>query len=94
MAWSTGIAFGFLVISFTLGYWFGTKCVAGAEGCLTSTANQNTYSAGDALLIVFSLVMPSLNFNQIIISIEKLVLGVNAGLNIFALIDETPKIKS
>lgn len=72
MSFNVALSYLLLLLTFTLGYWFGTKCVTGSEGCLTSYSGGTVYSAGNALLIIFSLVIPAVNLNQLIVSFEKI----------------------
>lgn len=61
---------------------------------MTSEKEHNRYKPGDAILILFSLVVPAMSFNQVIISFERLNEGMTAAGRIFSIIDRKPLIES
>ena len=65
----------------------------GTENCPQEVANQ-TYTAGDVLVIFFSIVMASFNLSQINPALKKIAEGRQAGARIYEVIDREPAIKN
>lgn len=90
-----GIASIFFVMlaSYSLGFWYGSKCILSTNDCPYSVSKQN-YTAGDVLVIFFSVVMAGFNLSQLTPAFEKIASGRQAAARIFAIIDREPLIKN
>ena len=73
-----GVLFFSILSSYALGFWFGSLCVEGHSGCL----NQ-TYSAGDVLIVFFSVLMAGFQLSQLTPAIKKISEGRVAAKRIF-----------
>jgi ATP-binding cassette subfamily B (MDR/TAP) protein 1 len=93
-----GIGLGALFLtmlwSYGLGFWFGSHCVEDTSSCPSSLNGGSAYSAGDVLVIFFSILMAGFNLSQLTPSIKKIAEGQSAGARIFAIIDRQPLIMS
>ena len=89
-----GTLFGFMFMSYSLGFWFGSNCVEGTETCPKSLNGGNVYSAGDVLAIFFSILTAGFNFTQLTPAIKKISEGRSAAARIFKIIDRKPLITS
>ncbi len=56
--------------------------------------SRQTYTAGDVLVVFFSILMSGFNFSQLTPSLEKIAQGRQAAARIFQIIDREPKIKN
>ena len=90
-----GIATVFFInlASYSLGFWYGSRCVIGTDDCPKDVSDQ-TYTAGDVLVVFFSIVMASFNLSQINPALKKIAEGRQAGARIFDVIDREPGIKN
>jgi ATP-binding cassette subfamily B (MDR/TAP) protein 1 len=90
-----GIASIFFVMlaSYSLGFWYGSKCILSTKDCPYSVSNQH-YTAGDVLVVFFSVVMAGFNLSQLTPAFEKIAKGRQAASRIFAIIDREPLIKN
>lgn len=90
-----GIASFFFVMlsSYALGFWYGSRCVMGASNCPVSVTG-GLYTAGDVLVVFFSIVMGGMNLSQLTPAFKKISEGRQAGARIFEVIDREPLIKN
>jgi ATP-binding cassette, subfamily B (MDR/TAP), member 1 len=89
-----GSLFGFMLFSYGLGFWFGSNCVEDTNSCPSSLNHGSKYSAGDVLVIFFSILMPGFNLTQLTPAIKKMSEGRTAAARIFKIIDRQPAIVS
>ena len=82
-----------MLSSYSLGFWYGSKCVTGGEGC-TEEVSGKIYSAGDVLVVFFSIVMAGFNLSQLTPALKKISEGKQAAARIYKIIDREPQIKS
>jgi hypothetical protein len=68
-----GIAGIFFVMlaSYSLGFWYGSKCILGTNDCPQSVSKQS-YTAGNVLVIFFSIVMGGFNLSQLTPAFKKI----------------------
>lgn len=90
-----GIASIFFVMlaSYSLGFWYGSRCVMQADNCSPSVARQ-VYSTGDVLVVFFSVLMAGFNLTQLTPAFKKIAEGKLAAARIFAILDREPLIKN
>lgn len=63
-----GSLFCVMLMSYSLGFWYGSHCVE-----VTSVCNSGqTYTAGDVLVVFFSILMAGFNFSQLTPSLKKI----------------------
>lgn len=74
------------IASYALGFWYGSRCVIEASNCSRDVSNQD-YSAGDVVVVFFSVVMGGFTLTQLTPSFKKITQGRQAGARIFQLID-------
>ena len=69
-----GIAsiFFVMIASYSLGFWYGSKCILGNENCPSSVSKQ-TYTAGSVLVVFFSIVMGGFNLSQLTPAFKKII---------------------
>lgn len=79
--------------SYALGFWYGSKCVIGADNCILND-DMKRYTAGDVLVVFFSVLMAGFNLTQLGPSMEKIAQGKNAAARIFGILDREPEIRS
>ena len=60
-----------MLSSYALGFWYGSNCVEGNSNCSSRVSGQN-YSAGDVLVIFFSILMAGFNLSQLTPSMKKI----------------------
>jgi len=60
-----GILFFAMLASYALGFWFGSKCVEGSGSCLNGDPGVTKYTAGDVLIVFFSILMAGFQLSQI-----------------------------
>ena len=65
----------------------------GAENCPLDLIDER-YTAGDVLVVFFSVLMAGFNLTQLGPSMEKIAQGKNAAARIFGILDREPEIKS
>jgi hypothetical protein len=56
-----GSMFAVMLLSYSLGFWYGSHCVEGTSVCNSG----QTYTAGDVLVVFFSILMAGFNFSQL-----------------------------
>lgn len=78
-----------MIASYALGFWYGSKCIIGADNC----PNQN-YTAGEVLIVFFAIVIVGFNLSQLTPAFKKIAEGRQAAARIFAVIDRDPLIKN
>ena len=71
-----------MLASYALGFWFGSNCVEGSSVC-----RSYKYTAGDVLIVFFSILMAGFNFTQLTPAIKKIAEGRVAAYRIFEIID-------
>lgn len=90
--WS-GLGIGFIYFimlsAYSLGFWFGSKMVAEGE----RNPDNTTYSAGEVLVVFFSILTGGFNISQITPCMKKFAEGQQAAAKIFAVIDREPLIR-
>lgn len=89
-----GSLFGFMLCSYGLGFWYGSHCVEDTSSCPSRYNNGNAYSAGDVLVIFFSILMAGFNFTQLTPAIKKMSEGRSAAARIYKIVDRQPLITS
>ena len=83
-----------MLASYALGFWFGSKCVEGSSSCLNGNAGDTKYTAGDVLIVFFSVLMAGFQLSQMSPAVEKITEGITAGTRIFKVLDREPLVKS
>ena len=78
-----------MLSSYSLGFWFGSKMVA--EGELNP--DNTTYSAGEVIVVFFSILTGGFNISQITPCMKKFAEGQTAAAKIFAVMDREPLIQ-
>lgn len=88
-----GIAGIFFVMlaSYSLGFWYGSRCVLQAENC---QAGGQIYTTGDVLVVFFSILMAGFNLGQLSPAFKKIAEGKQAAARIYQVIDRVPLISS
>jgi hypothetical protein len=71
-----------MLSSYALGFWYGSNCVEGTESCSPSISKQN-YTAGDVLVVFFSILMAGFNLSQLTPSMKKIGEGRQAAARIY-----------
>lgn len=82
-----------MLASYALGFWYGSKCILNTENCPQNVSKQD-YSAGDVLVVFFSVVMGGFNISQLTPAFKKISEGRQAAARIFEVIDREPMIKN
>lgn len=89
--WS-GIGIGFvyfvMLAAYSLGFWYGSTRVSEGE----VNPDGSTYSAGEVLVVFFSILTGGFNISQITPCMKKFAEGQQAAAKIFAVIDREPLI--
>lgn len=88
-----GLIFFVMLSSYALGFWYGSRCVIGADNCPISII-VNRYTPGDVLVVFFSVLIAGWYLTQVGPSLEKITQGRNAASRIFAILDRVPKIRN
>ena len=90
-----GIGGIFLVMlaSYSLGFWYGSRCILNTSNCPSDISRQK-YTAGDVLVVFFSVVMAGFNLSQLTPAFKKIVEGQQAAARIYHIIDREPLIKN
>lgn len=83
-----------MLSSYALGFWFGSHCVEGSSRCPPDLNGGQKYTAGDVLIVFFSILMAGFNFTQLTPAIQKISEGRVAATRIFKIIDRVPAISS
>jgi hypothetical protein len=60
-----------MLASYSLGFWYGSRCVMGADNCHPDVSRQH-YTAGDVLVVFFSVVMGGFNLSQLTPAFKKI----------------------
>ena len=89
-----GVLFFAMLASYALGFWFGSHCVEGTSVCPPEWNKGNKYTAGDVLIVFFSILMAGFNLSQLAPSMKKISEGRVAAARIFKILDREPEIKS
>lgn len=63
-----GLMFFAMLASYALGFWFGSYCAQGTTRCLNE---GNAYSAGDVVVVFFTILIAGFNFTQLTPAIKK-----------------------
>jgi hypothetical protein len=66
-----GLLFFVMLASYSLGFWYGSHCVEGTSSCPPNISGQ-TYTAGDVLVIFFSILMAGFNLSQVTPAMKKI----------------------
>ena len=64
-----GIIHFAMLASYALGFWFGSYCAEGTSRCLNE---GNPYSAGDVIVVFFTVLVAGFNSTQLAPSIKKI----------------------
>jgi ATP-binding cassette subfamily B (MDR/TAP) protein 1 len=91
---SNGFSLASIILCFALTFWYGSECVKDSDICPAKFNQGSSLSAGDVLLIFYSLVLPAINLSQLTPSAQKIAEGRKAAARIFSVIDRTPAIES
>jgi len=78
-----GSMFCVMLMSYSLGFWYGSHCVEVDNVC----SSGQTYTAGDVLVVFFSILMAGFNFSQMTPALKKIAEGRQAAARIFTIID-------
>lgn len=89
-----GLLFFTMLSSYSLGFWYGSHCVEGTNVCPPRLNNGNVYTAGDVLIVFFTILMAGFNFTQLTPAVKKISEGRVAAHRIFKIIDRRPLISS
>jgi ATP-binding cassette subfamily B (MDR/TAP) protein 1 len=83
-----GIAGIFFVMlaSYSLGFWYGSRCVLNTKDCPESVSKQQ-YTTGNVLVVFFSIIMGGFNLSQLTPAFKKISEGRQAAARIYAIID-------
>jgi hypothetical protein len=60
-----------MLASYSFGFWYGSKCILNTNDCPSSVAKQ-TYTAGDVLVVFFSVLMAGFNLSQLTPAFKKI----------------------
>ena len=80
-----GTLFFAMLTTYSLGFWFGSHCVQGSSVCMNDANSR--YTAGDTLVIFFSILMAGFNFSQVTPALKKIAEGRIAAARIYKIID-------
>ena len=83
-----GVFFAMLAC-YALGFWYGSKLVHDKVHNM-----GEPYTAGDVLIVFFSILMGGLELSQVTPCLKKFAEGQSAAGKIFSIIDRVPKIIS
>lgn len=67
-----GAMFFSMLISYSLGFWFGSNCVEGNSSCPPEWNGGNKYTAGTVLVVFFSILMAGFNLSQMTPALQKI----------------------
>ena len=82
-----GSLFFVMLAAYALGFWFGSKCIIGADNCPKQFHPDDGYTAGAVMTIFFSLLMAGFNMNQLGPALKSMTLGKQAAARIFPILD-------
>lgn len=88
-----GVLFFSILVSYALGFWYGSTCVEGTDSCPPHLNGGNKYTAGDVLTVFFSVLMGGFNLTQLTPAFKKIAEGRVAAVRIFKVIDREPLIQ-
>jgi len=71
-----------MLASYSLGFWYGSKCILNTNDCPSDVSKQN-YTAGNVLVVFFSVVMAGFNLSQLTPAFRKISEGRQAAARIF-----------
>ena len=80
-----------MLASYSLGFWFGSRCILNTENCPAGVARQE-YDAGDVITVFFCVIIPGFNLSQLTPAYKKIAEGRQAAARIYEVIDRKPKI--
>lgn len=89
-----GSLFFAMLSSYALGFWYGSLCVEGHSGCPERLNGGEKYSAGDVLIVFFSILMAGFQLSQLAPAFKKIVEGRVAAVRIFKIIDRPPLVRT
>ena len=89
-----GSLFFIMLGAYALGFWYGSRCILGADNCPKEFHPDDGYTAGAVMTIFFSLLMAGFNMNQLGPSLKSMTLGRQAAARIFPIIDREPEIRN
>ena len=90
-----GLASMFFVMlaSYALGFWYGSRCILGTDNCPYDVSGQK-YTAGDVIVVFFSVMMAGFNMSMLGPALKKIVEGRQAAVRIFEVIDREPMVRN
>jgi len=71
MAASYGLMMGSMFLLYSLGYWFGSNCVEGTNGCSPSVSGK-LYTPGDVITVFFALFVSCFYLGQLSPALKKI----------------------
>jgi ABC-type multidrug transport system fused ATPase/permease subunit len=71
-----------MLASYSFGFWYGSKCILNTNDCPYEVSKQN-YTAGNVLVVFFSVVMAGFNLSQLTPAFRKISEGRQAAARIF-----------
>jgi hypothetical protein len=74
------------MITYSLGYWYGSQCILGTQNCSQSISHQN-YTARKVLTVYFCVVFGGFQLSQFSPALKKISEGRKAAARIFSIID-------
>ena len=89
-----GSLFFAMLAAYALGFWYGSLCVEGHNGCPPRLNGGQKYTGGDVLIVFFSILMAGFNLSQLAPAFQKIIEGRVAAVRIFEIIDRKPQIKT
>lgn len=75
-----------MLASYSLGFWYGSRCVLQADNCDPDISKQK-YTTGDVLVVFFSVLMAGFNLSQLTPAFKKIAEGKQAAARIYEVID-------
>lgn len=60
-----------MLASYSFGFWYGSKCILNTKDCPSDVSKQD-YTAGDVLVVFFSVVMAGFNLSQLTPAFKKI----------------------
>lgn len=60
-----------MLASYSFGFWYGSKCILNTNDCPSNVSKQD-YTAGDVLVVFFSVVMAGFNLSQLTPAFRKI----------------------
>jgi len=80
------LVFFAMLASYSFGFWYGSKCVLDTHDCPSYISKQK-YTAGNVLVVFFSILMAGFNLSQVTPAFKKITEGRQAAARIFDVID-------